>query len=92
MNRSEGPNCCLDRYRLQKWLDDPKGPLGLSANVLQLSEQRKRALAEIDGIYAGLTFLNKVEGGDDAPCAGHSSAAFDDSRLPFALESQYPDM
>ena len=75
-------------FMLQSWLADRNGPWCLSAEAFQPGEQRKRALAEIDGMHAGLTFLDKVEKGDRPPCFGHSLAGFDDAVL-IELGSQY---
>jgi len=64
---------------VQSWLDDPDSPLCLFAEIFHFREERKQALAEIDGIYAGLTFLDKAENGSGAPGLRHSSAGLDDA-------------
>lgn len=63
--------------RVEQWLADPDGPRHISAEIFQSRDRRKRALAEIDGIYAGLTFLDKVEKSGRAPGPSRSAAGFD---------------
>ncbi|KAG7060474.1 fructose-bisphosphate aldolase class-II [Colletotrichum scovillei] len=50
----------LCNERLGHWLGDEDGPLTLSAMAIGGSARRQRALAEVDGMFAGLTYLNKV--------------------------------
>jgi hypothetical protein len=53
-----------NNFIMERWLSDPNCPPVLSAKVFEFPEYRKRALGEIDGIYAGLTFLDKLEQDD----------------------------
>lgn len=76
----------FDNSMLQSWLADPNRPWSLAAEQFRFPEHRGRALAEIDGMYAGLTFLDKVEKDDGAEWLG-SLAGFDDVSL-LALGSQ----
>ncbi|KAH6840603.1 hypothetical protein B0I37DRAFT_384656 [Chaetomium sp. MPI-CAGE-AT-0009] len=52
--------------RIDSYLADPNLPFAASAETFRIdSERRKRALAEIDGVVAGLKFLDKLERDDD---------------------------
>ncbi|KAK7451367.1 hypothetical protein Landi51_04738 [Colletotrichum acutatum] len=46
--------------RIGQWLDDEDGPITLSAMAIDGSARRQRALAEVDGMFAGLTYLNTL--------------------------------
>ncbi|OHE94377.1 hypothetical protein CORC01_10305 [Colletotrichum orchidophilum] len=61
-NKSEAKR--LQDERLSRYLDDKNGPMPLSALAVQGSERRQRALAELLGIFAGFTYLEKMARGD----------------------------
>ena len=48
--------------RVESFLADPDSPFTISAERFRSDDKRRtRALAEIDGVFAGLNFLDKVE-------------------------------
>jgi hypothetical protein len=51
----------LRDVRLGGFLTDPDAPFTISAEMFQVHEHRKRALAESDGMVAGLKLLDKTE-------------------------------
>ncbi|GJC90401.1 hypothetical protein ColLi_13239 [Colletotrichum liriopes] len=53
----------LQEERLSRFLDED-GPISLNAMAVEGNERRQRALAEVDGMFAGLTYLDKL---GDAP-------------------------
>ncbi|KAF0328659.1 hypothetical protein GQ607_004071 [Colletotrichum asianum] len=53
-------HCYLPEVRTSRWLDDEDAPRVLSAMTVDGNARRERALAEIDGIFAGLTYLEKL--------------------------------
>ncbi|KAL2882824.1 hypothetical protein SGCOL_001513 [Colletotrichum sp. CLE4] len=54
----------LQEERVQAWINDDTALHPLSAMAIDGSERRQRALAEVDGMFAGLTYLEKVCLGD----------------------------
>jgi hypothetical protein len=47
---------------VEHFLADPDSPFTISAERFRFDDTRRiRALAEIDGVYAGVNFLDKVE-------------------------------
>ena len=69
---------CLPFSRLKSYLTDPDPCFAISVEGFQFNEQRRaRALAEIDGVIAGLQFLGKIEKdhGDDPYPSREQSAA-----------------
>ncbi|KXH56874.1 hypothetical protein CSAL01_06122 [Colletotrichum salicis] len=59
----------LHRERLSRFLNDKDGPITLSVVAPDTSERKRRAQAEIDGIFAGLTYLDKLKERQDPPDA-----------------------
>ncbi|GAB1314662.1 hypothetical protein MFIFM68171_04872 [Madurella fahalii] len=51
----------LRSSRVETFLADPLRPFAISAEIFEIREHTKRALAEVDGMIAGLKFLDKVE-------------------------------
>ncbi|KAI3557756.1 hypothetical protein CABS03_10717, partial [Colletotrichum abscissum] len=49
----------LRRERLSRFFGDKDGPITISVEPLDTSERRQRAQADIDGIFAGLAYLDK---------------------------------
>lgn len=56
-----GPDDDQGLSRVKSFLDDRDSPFTISAEKLWSDDRRTRALAEIDGVLAGLNFLDKVE-------------------------------
>jgi hypothetical protein len=97
---------CLPSYRVKSYLADPAFCFSTSVEGFQLNGQRRtRALAEIDGVIAGLKFLDKIEKDhDDDPYPSRELSAVDylvsdlnserhwsrQHRQVFLLEGCYP--
>lgn len=71
----------LSTLRVQAHLSDPDRPFTASVEGDRFDERRKRALAEIDGVVAGLTFLDKAEKdhSDDDVSSWHRGKAIQSS-------------
>ncbi|EXF86033.1 hypothetical protein CFIO01_07601 [Colletotrichum fioriniae PJ7] len=80
--------------RLGQWLNDEDGPVTLSAMAIDGSARRQRALAEVDGMFAGLTYLNKL--GDTQEDIGYDPTFPDLFRTSkesiFHSDITYPDL
>ncbi|KAK2039636.1 hypothetical protein LZ31DRAFT_558594 [Colletotrichum somersetense] len=88
----------LQQGRLGCWLDDKDGPIVLSAMSIDGNERRERALAEVDGMFAGLTYLEKLDGDLNLNHQYYPSmqmpfdTILDNSRWKFETDIEYPGL